>query len=108
MTLDYRLKREKDFKSVFNKGKRLYSGSITLVYLPSSTIKAGYAVSKKHGGSVMRNRIKRLLRESFRSFLPDLGQNFFFVFIPKVKEEYSLSEFKKDMQYLFQKGGFYA
>ena len=56
----------------------------------------------------MRNRIKRLLRESFRSFLPDLGQNFFFVFIPKVKEEYSLSEFKKDMQYLFQKGGFYA
>ena len=108
MTLDYRLKREKDFKSVFNKGKRLYSGSITLVYLPSSSIKAGYAVSKKHGGSVMRNRIKRLLRESFRSFLPDLGQNFFFVFIPKVKEEYSLSEFKKDMQYLFQKGGFYA
>ena len=106
MTLDYRLKREKDFKSVFNKGKRLYSGSITLVYLPSSSIKAGYAVSKKHGGSVMRNRIKRLLRESFRSFLPDLGQNFFFVFIPKVKEDYSLSEFKKDMQYLFQKGGF--
>ena len=106
MTLDYRLKREKDFKSVFNKGKRLYSGSITLVYLPSSTIKAGYAVSKKHGGSVMRNRIKRLLRESFRSFLPDLGQNFFFVFIPKVQDEYTLKDFKESMGYLFKKGGF--
>ena len=106
MTFDYRLKKEKDFKSVFNKGKRLYSESITLVYLPSSCVKAGFAVSKKHGGSVMRNRVKRLLRESFRSFLPNIGQNFFFVFIPKVLDEYSLSVFKKDMEYLFKKGRF--
>ena len=105
MTLDYRLKREKDFKSVFNKGKRLYSGSITLVYLPSSCVKAGFAVSKKHGGSVMRNRVKRLLRESFRSFLPNIGQNFFFVFIPKVKDEYTLEDFKESMAYIFKKAG---
>jgi len=103
---DYRLKKEKDFKSVFNSGKRLFSGSLTLVYLPSSSIKAGYAVSKKHGGSVTRNRIKRLLRESFRSFLPNIGQNFFFVFIPKVKDEYSYAQFTRDMEYLFKKGGF--
>ena len=103
---DYRLKKEKDFKSVFNSGKRLFSGSLTLVYLPSSCIKAGYAVSKKHGGSVTRNRIKRLLRESFRSFLPNIGRNFFFVFIPKVKDEYSYAQFTRDMEYLFKKGGF--
>ncbi len=106
MTFNYRLKKEKDFKTVFNKGKRLFASNLTLVYLPSQELKAGYAVSKKHGGSVKRNRIKRLLRESFRSFIPNLGQNFFFVFIPKVKDDYTLAEFKESMAYIFKKGGF--
>jgi ribonuclease P protein component len=105
MTFDYRLKKEKDFKTVFNKGKRLFSSSLTLIYLPSSELKAGFAVSKKHGGSVNRNRIKRLLRESFRSFIPEIGQNFFFVFIPKVKNEYTLGEFKENMAYILKKAG---
>ena len=104
MTSDYRLKKEKDFKAVFNKGKRLFSSSLTLIYLPSEQLKVGYAVSKKHGGSVIRNRIKRLLRESFRSFIPEIGQNFFFVFIPKVKDEYTLEEFKESMAYILKKG----
>ncbi|MBQ8426672.1 MAG: ribonuclease P protein component [Clostridia bacterium] len=105
MTFDYRLKKEKDFNLVFNKGKRLYSSQLTLVYLPSKELKAGYAVSKKHGGSVTRNRVKRLLRESFRSFTPKIRQNFFFVFIPKVSENYSLDSFKESMEYIFKKGG---
>ena len=102
--MDNRLKKEKDFKAVFNKGKRLFSSNLTLVYLPSDSLKVGYAVSKKHGGSVIRNRIKRLLRESFRSFIPEIGQNFFFVFIPKVKDEYTLEEFKESMAYILKKG----
>ena len=106
MTFDYRLKKEKDFNLVFGKGKRLFSQSLTMIYFPSTEIKVGFAVSKKHGGSVKRNRIKRLLRESFRSFTPDLGKNFFFVFIPKVENEYTLKEFKESMEYLFKKGGF--
>ncbi len=104
--MDIRLKKEKDFNLVFNKGKRLYSHNLTLLYLESSELKVGYAVSKKHGGSVKRNRIKRLLRESFRSFTPIKRQNFFFIFIPKVKEEYFLDEYKKDMEFLFRKGKF--
>ena len=107
MTFDYRLKKEKDFNLVFSKGKRLFSSTLTLVYFPSKETKAGFAVGKKHGGSVKRNRIKRLLRESFRSFTPDLGKNFFFVFIPKVEEEYTLKKFSESMDYLFKKGGFY-
>ena len=105
MTCDYRLKKEKDFTLVFNKGKRLYSKTLTMVYFPSTEIKVGVAVSQKHGGSVKRHRIKRLLRESFRSFMPLIGQNFFFVFIPKVNEEYTLESFIESMGYLFKKGG---
>ena len=106
MAFDYRLKKEKDFNLVFSKGKRLFSSRLTAVYFPSNNLKAGFAVSKKHGGSVKRNRIKRLLRESFRSFIPQIGQNFFFVFIPKVKDEYTLNLFKESMGYIFKKGGF--
>ena len=106
MALDYRLKKEKDFNLVFKKGKRLYSRALTVIYFPAKELKAGFAVSKKHGGSVKRNRIKRLLRESFRSFIPNFGQNFFFVFIPKVKDEYTLNLFKESMGYIFKKGGF--
>ena len=103
--MDYRLKKEKDFNLVFNKGKRLYSNSLTVIYFPSTELKAGFAVSKKHGGSVKRNRLKRLLRESFRSFTPKNGKNFFFVFIPKVSDNYSVKAFSDAMAYLFKKGG---
>ncbi|MBR1967992.1 MAG: ribonuclease P protein component [Clostridia bacterium] len=106
MTFDYRLKKEKDFNLVFNKGKRLFSKCLTVIYFPSNALKAGFAVSKKHGKSVQRNRIKRLLRESFRSFTPSFRQNFFFVFIPKVSDDYTLKQFKESMEYLFKKGGF--
>ena len=85
--MDYRLKKEKDFDFVFKKGKRLFAFGLTMLYCPSNELKVGFAVGKKYGGSVKRNRIKRILRESFRSFLPELRQNFFFVFMPKVQEE---------------------
>ncbi len=103
---DCRLKREKDFDLVFKKGKRLFSGSLSLIYLPSESLKAGFAVGKKHGGSVTRNRIKRILRESFRSFMPEIGQNFFFVFIPKISGEYSYFTFREDMKKMLMRGGF--
>ena len=106
MTGENRLKKEKDFNLVFNKGKRLFSSKLSVVFVPADSIKVGFAVGKKHGGSVKRNRIKRLLRESFRSFVPNLNQNFFFVFIQKVKEDYSLNAFIESMGYLFKKGGF--
>ena len=106
MSFDYRLKKEKDFNLVFRNGKRAYSDSLSAVFIPSEALKAGFAVGKKHGGSVKRNRIKRLLRESFRSFVPEISKNFCFVFIPKVKEEYTLDKFKKDMGYILRKNEF--
>ena len=104
--MDYRLKKEKDFNAVFKQGKRIFSKNLTLIYLEKEELKAGFAVSKKHGGSVKRNKIKRYLRESFRSFIPVLRKNFFFVFIPKIQEDYSVEEFKKSMNYIFKKGNF--
>ena len=106
MTLPIRLKKEKDFTFLFKNGKRLYSESLTLLYYPAKEIKVGFIVGKKFGNSVKRNRIKRLLRESFRSFVPKISKNFFFVLLPKVKEDYSLEAFNNDLAFLLKKGGF--
>ena len=107
MFLPERIKKEKDFSLVFKSGKRLYSNTITLLYFPSKEIKVGFVVGKKYGKAHQRNRIKRLLRESFRSFTPKIRQNFFFVLLPKVNKDYSLVNFNKDLEYLIKKGEFF-
>lgn len=104
--MDYRLKKEKDFNTVFKKGKRLFSSVMTVLYIPSDELKYGIAVGKKFGGSVKRNRVKRLFRESFRSFVPLINANFFFVFIPKVNKEYNFADIKENMGHLLKKGEF--
>ena len=101
--MDNILKKEKDFNKVFKSGKRAFSDTITLYYLPSSEFKVGFAVSKKHGTSVKRNRIKRLLREAFRSFSFENNPEFFFVILPKISEDYTLDGFKKGLTKVFKK-----
>ena len=103
--MEYRLKKAKDFDRVFKAGKRDFTNRLTLIYLPAKTVKAGYAVGKKHGKAVKRNRIKRLLREAFRTVLPEIGGNWFFVVIPKVSEEYTYAGYVKDLRYALKKSG---
>ena len=45
----------------------------------------GFSVSKKIGGAVERNRVKRRLREVCRTALPRLTQGFDAVFVARVR-----------------------
>ena len=100
----FRLKKEKDFQRVFHKGKRLFSPSLTILYFPSTTLKMGISIGKKHGKSVQRNRIKRLLREAFRLHAPTIKGKYFIVLIPKIAEEYTFDTFQKHVKWMIEKG----
>ncbi|MGE5430052.1 MAG: ribonuclease P protein component [Syntrophomonadaceae bacterium] len=73
LSKDERIKKEKDFKQVYSVGKVIYSDDqkLKVSYFPEKNsvqagIKIAAAVSKKAGNAVWRNRVKRLLRESYR------------------------------------------
>jgi ribonuclease P protein component len=64
-----RLRRKWEFDQLYARGKRLGNSHFGMTVHPNAQGKArlGLAVaSKPFGGSVPRNRIRRLIRESFR------------------------------------------
>ena len=98
-----KLKKQADFQKLFQNGKRIHSPSLTVIYRPSERITMGISVGKRHGKSVQRNRIKRLLRECFRKCVTSVKGNYTFVLVPKVAEEYSLNTFEKHLQCMLKK-----
>lgn len=100
-----RIKKEKDFKKLFSKGKKLFSPNLVILLLPAKEISMGMCVGKKHGNSVKRNRIKRLLREAFRSVSSQIHGTYSFILIPKQSKEYTLEKFKKSLVISLKKEG---
>lgn len=62
------LKKSKEFKFVYNRGKSL-ANKFLVLYVCKNTKnmnRLGISVSKRVGNSVIRHRITRLIRESYR------------------------------------------
>ena len=75
-----RLRANRDFRLIYAKG-RSYPDPVAVLYVMRRTgeyalaapgLRIGFVVSKKQGGAVVRNRIKRRLREAVRHRLADL------------------------------------
>ena len=62
------LKKNRDFQNVYNNGKS-YANKYLVMYVLENEFnrnRIGISVSKKVGNSVIRHRITRLIRESYR------------------------------------------
>ena len=99
----FRIKKRKEFQTVFNGGKRIYSPCFKMLYFKSGTLSMGICVSKKHGKAHKRNRIKRLVREAFRNTCGELEKPYSIIIIPATEIEHTYSALEKSLLICFKK-----
>ena len=74
----HRLSRSRDFDAVYRHGRSVSTRFLVLYWFAreeGGDARLGFAVPKAVGPAVVRNKIKRRLRETFRSRLPELPQD---------------------------------
>ena len=108
-----KLKKKKRIEQLFNEGRSISQYPIRLIYLktePSqeAKVQAGMAVPKRNFKSaVKRNRIKRLLRESYRLnkdvVFNNIEGNFAFLFLYLGKDLPSYHRVEDSMKQILQK-----
>jgi ribonuclease P protein component len=67
------LRRRRDFDAAFEKGKRFHNRYLTLLILPREAEDSGevaFLTPKRLGDAVIRNRLRRRLREAYRLHFP--------------------------------------
>ena len=73
-----RIVRGLDYRAIYDKGRRVDAGRFVLFGRanPLGRHRLGLTVSRKVGGSVVRNRVKRLFREIFRRSFADIPYHY--------------------------------
>ena len=79
---DERIRRRAEFQTIFKRGSRIRGRLVTVFLWPNALRRGrlGIAATRKLGGSVQRNRAKRLIREAFR--LNKIAEGYDVVVIP--------------------------
>jgi ribonuclease P protein component len=69
-----RLRRRREFLLVQQRGARLFAGDVVVLALGTGgrRTRIGITVSSRIGNAVVRNRVKRWVREAFRAVASDL------------------------------------
>ena len=103
----YRIRKNGQFHYVFRKGKRMGTHLLSLVYVRAGKLQVGFAVNKKVGHAVVRNRVKRRLRECFRQQIPSL-KNGFYVFVARPEAaDATYWQLEQAMRSLLKRHGLY-
>jgi ribonuclease P protein component len=103
------LKKNRDFKRVYSRGKSYATYNLVLYFLPNGLEKnrVGFSISKKIGKAVVRNKIRRRLKEIIR-LENNLKEGYDLVFIarkPVVELDYRGLE--KNVKRLLKKAEVY-
>jgi ribonuclease P protein component len=106
----YKIRKNSEFRVVYKKGKSI-ANRLLVLYIFRNIKKlnrTGVSVSKKVGKSVIRNKVRRLIKESYRLNNTNLKQGYDLVFIARNSaKNRSFLEIQKAMLELFKKAGLY-
>ena len=104
------LRRQADFDLVYNRGKSVGDRYVVLFYKKNglSFNRTGFLASKKVGNSVLRNRARRLMKESYREFCSDISDGFDFVVIARnTINDKKCQEVSKSLKMAFKRAGLF-
>lgn len=102
------LRGQKDFSTLYNKGKSLGERYVVLFYkknnLPYN--RTAFLASKKVGKSVCRNRARRLMKESYRELRDTIGVGYDILFIARnTINDRKCADVKKSMEAALRRSG---
>jgi ribonuclease P protein component len=111
MQRPFRLRRSADFERLRAQGKSYRHPLVTLSALPNGLTytRYGFITGRRLGSAVVRNRVRRLLREAMRSFQPRLRAGFDVALIARneiVGQSYSIVS--QALQALLTQAGLFA
>jgi len=103
------LKKNKEFNSVFKKGK-FYVGSIMVIYVMPNKAdrnRLGVTTVRNFGTAVLRNRCRRLIKENYRLLEDRIAKGYDIIFtVRKLNGSApSFYEVRREMLYLLKKMG---
>lgn len=101
------LKLNRDFRRAY-KGDS-FVGGFTVVYVRKNKYtfnRLGLTVGKSAGKAVMRNRMKRLMRESYRLMEDKIGTGYDFIIVARNRAiGKTQSQIQKDIEFSMRKAG---
>lgn len=102
------IKKNFEFKRVLSRGKFVSSKNIAIYFFPNrlNRMRFGFAVGKKAGCAVERNRIRRIIKESARLTAITLNKGYDLVFVWKNKilaDNVRFLDIKKEVEFLYNK-----
>lgn len=101
-----RIKKNAEFQTVFKNGKSVANRQFVVYSYKKEDqeeFRIGLSVSKKVGNAVVRNRIKRYLRQSFLEMKDDLRQDMDYIIIARHQAaSLDFHETKKSMEHVLR------
>lgn len=109
MQKEHRLARREDFNRVYRRGKSAANLQFVLYYLPqkeAGPFRLGVSVSKKLGNAVVRNSIRRRMKEIIRLAQDELQPGLDLVIIArKPVAEMEYEEMRKSLNHVMKRAG---
>lgn len=106
-----KIRKNAEFRAVYRRGKS-FSNNLLVLYIyknKKSINRVGISVSKKVGKSVVRSRVKRLIKECYRLNNSNLKLGYDLVFIARTAaSDKSYSEIDNAIKNIFKKAGLYG
>ena len=106
MKKSQRIKKNEDFQTVFKKGKSFANRQFVVYCLEKKEqqdFRIGLSVGKKVGNAVMRNQVKRYIRQAFLELKEDVKDGYDYVIIARIPAAtLDFHEAKKSMEHVLK------